>query len=55
MANEKCPKCGSGEIVPIANQQHCQVCGLDFAQQKNVARRVTGSVGVPVPHGKVGT
>jgi hypothetical protein len=52
MAEEKCSKCGSGEIVAIANQRHCQVCGHDFAQQKNVARRVTGSVGLPRPHGK---
>jgi hypothetical protein len=32
MPEEKpvCPKCGSGLIVPLANEKHCNQCGHSF-------------------------
>jgi DNA-directed RNA polymerase subunit M/transcription elongation factor TFIIS len=35
-----CPKCGSELTVQIANQQHCNSCGAEFAIERNpIARR----------------
>jgi ribosomal protein S27AE len=39
----ECPKCGSGLVVEIANQKHCNACGADFAVDRDpVGRRARG-------------
>jgi DNA-directed RNA polymerase subunit M/transcription elongation factor TFIIS len=37
MPEEKptCPKCGSGLVVSVANQKHCNSCGAEFDLVKN--------------------
>jgi len=40
-----CGKCQSPLVVRLGNQDHCVQCGLDFNQQRNVARKSVGAVG----------
>jgi hypothetical protein len=39
----KCPKCGSGLVIQISNQKHCNSCSFEFAIEKNpIAKRARG-------------
>jgi hypothetical protein len=36
----KCPRCHSGLIVALANQQHCNSCSFEFAMVRDpIAQR----------------
>lgn len=51
MSEEKkpaCPRCESGLVVRIANSQHCNSCGADFAVELRPVPRVEAHRGWPV-------